>query len=164
MYNITYNNKQVTNNHNLKLYKNSTEKIQQTIISKINNELLVKIYIKTTLNNMFITYNFNNKIVTKSIAALGFKGKTKQTQYAYKTFAENLINELLTLTDKNSIVVNLYLKSLNKKLKPFFTIFKSNNIKINKIYDVTPIPYNGCKKSKISIKKKKKSIIKYLSY
>ena len=32
MYNITYNNKQVTNNHNLKLYKNSTEKIQQTII------------------------------------------------------------------------------------------------------------------------------------
>lgn len=164
MYNITYNNKQVTNNHNLKLYKNSTEKIQQTIISKINNELLVKIYIKTTLNNMFITYNFNNKIITKSIAALGFKGKTKQTQYAYKTFAENLINELLALTDKNSIVVNLYLKSLNKKLKPFFTIFKSNNIKINKIYDVTPIPYNGCKKSKISIKKKKKSIIKYLSY
>lgn len=164
MYNITYNNKQVTNNHNLKLYKNSTEKIQQTIISKINNELLVKIYIKTTLNNMFITYNFNNKIITKSIAALGFKGKTKQTQYAYKTFAENLINELLTLTDKNSIVVNLYLKSLNKKLKPFFTIFKSNNIKINKIYDVTPIPYNGCKKSKISIKKKKKSVIKYLSY
>ena len=164
MYNITYNNKQVTNNHNLKLYKNSTEKIQQTIISKINNELLVKIYIKTTLNNMFITYNFNNKIITKSIAALGFKGKTKQTQYAYKTFAENLINELLTLTDKNSIVVNLYLKSLNKKLKPFFTIFKSNNIKINKIYDVTPITYNGCKKSKISIKKKKKSIIKYLSY
>ena len=59
MYNITYNNKQVTNNHNLKLYKNSTEKIQQTIISKINNELLVKIYIKTPLNNMFITYNFN---------------------------------------------------------------------------------------------------------
>ena len=164
MYNITYNNKQVTNNHNLKLYKNSTEKIQQTIISKINNELLVKIYIKTTLNNMFITYNFNNKIITKSIAALGFKGKTKQTQYAYKTFAENLVNELLSLTDKNSIVVNLYLKSLNKKLKPFFTIFKSNNIKINKIYDVTTIPYNGCKKSKISIKKKKKSVIKYLSY
>ena len=164
MYNITYNNKQITNSHNLKLYKKKKKKIQQTIISKVNNELLVKIYIKTTLNNMFITYNFNNKIITKSIAALGFKGKTKQTQYAYKTFAENLINELLTLTDKNSIVVNLYLKSLNKKLKPFFTIFKSNNIKINKIYDVTPIPYNGCKKSKISIKKKKKSVIKYLSY
>ena len=142
MYNITYNNKQVTNNHNLKLYKNSTEKIQQTIISKINNELLVKIYIKTTLNNMFITYNFNNKIITKSIAALGFKGKTKQTQYAYKTFAENLVNELLSLTDKSSIVVNLYLKSLNKKLKPFFTIFKSNNIKIYKIYYLNKILYN----------------------
>ena len=56
MYNITYNNKQITNSHNLKLYKNSTEKIQQTIISKVNNELLVKIYIKTTLNNMFISF------------------------------------------------------------------------------------------------------------
>ena len=145
MYNITYNNKQITNSHNLKLYKNSTEKIQQTIISKVNNELLVKIYIKTTLNNMFITYNFNNKIITKSIAALGFKGKTKQTQYAYKTFAENLVNELLSLTDKNSIVVNLYLKSLNKKLKPFFIIFKSNNIKIIKIYYLTTLSYNVCK-------------------
>ena len=66
MYNITYNNKQVTNNHNLKLYKNSTEKIQQTIISKINNELLVKIYIKTTLNNMFITLELKLKLILKN--------------------------------------------------------------------------------------------------
>ena len=113
---------------------------------------------------MFITYVINDKIITKSVASLGFKGKAKQTRYAYKTFAETIINDLLTLTNNNIIVVNLYLNSLNKKLKPFFILFKTSNIKINKIYDLTPIPYNGCRKRKISIKKKKKSIIKYLSY
>ena len=178
MYKITYNNTTVSQKQNnlkisqqlkyLKLYNQSDAIILQkqefnTFLE--NNNQIIKIYIKTTLNNMFITYMINNKIITKSIAGLGFKGKAKQTRYAYKTFAETIINDLLTFdTNNNSIIVNLYLSSLNKKLKPFFTLFKTNNIKINKIFDLTPLPYNGCRKRKISIKKKKKSIIKYLSY
>lgn len=174
MYKITYNNTTIPQKQNsktnqlkyLKLYNQSYAIISQrqefnTFLE--NNNQIIKIYIKTTLNNMFITYMINNKIVTKSVAALGFKGKAKQTRYAYKTFAETIINDLLLLNN-DSIIVNLYLSSLNKKLKPFFTLFKTNNIKINKIYDLTPLPYNGCRKRKISIKKKKKSIIKYLSY
>ena len=173
MYKITYNNTTIPQKQNsktnqlkyLKLYNQSYAIISQrqefnTFLE--NNNQIIKIYIKTTLNNMFITYMINNKIVTKSVAALGFKGKAKQTRYAYKTFAETIINDLLLLNN-DSIIVNLYLSSLNKKLKPFFTLFKTNNIKINKIYDLTPLPYNGCRKRKISIKKKK-SIIKYLSY
>lgn len=166
MYKITYNNTTISQKQNsktnqlkyLKLYNQSYAIISQrqefnTFLE--NNNQIIKIYIKTTLNNMFITYMINNKIVTKSVAALGFKGKAKQTRYAYKTFAETIINDLLLLNN-DSIIVNLYLSSLNKKLKPFFTLFKTNNIKINKIYDLTPLPYNGCRKRKISIKKKKK--------
>lgn len=176
MYKIIYNNNllstqkqnsifKATQKKNLKLYNQSISIIEQKYqFSNLNNSI-IKIYIKTTLNNMFITYVINDKIITKSVASLGFKGKAKQTRYAYKTFAETIINDLLTLTNNNNIiVVNLYLNSLNKKLKPFFILFKTSNIKINKIYDLTPIPYNGCRKRKISIKKKKKSIIKYLSY
>lgn len=126
---------------------------------------LINIFIKTTLNNMFVTYSFNNKIFTKSIAAIGFKGKAKQTSYAYKTFAETVINDLINITNsKTTLTINLYVKSLNYKLKTFFTTLKSNQIKVNKLYDITPLPYNGCRKKKISIKKKKKSIIKFLSY
>ena len=185
MYKIIYNNSTIStqkqNNNTtssykksvqlkyLKLYNQSINIIEQKqqFLNIYTSNNIVKIYIKTTLNNMFITYIINDKIITKSVAALGFKGKAKQTRYAYKTFAETIINDLLTLNNnnnKNIIVVNLYLNSLNKKLKPFFTLFKTINIKINKIYDLTPLPYNGCRKRKISIKKKKKSIIKYLSY
>lgn len=179
MYKIIYNNNNFfsTQKQNtiikstqlkyLKLYNQSVNIIEQKyqFSNFTNNNNIIKIYIKTTLNNMFITYIINNKIITKSVASLGFKGKAKQTRYAYKTFAETIINDLLILNNNNNIIiVNLYLNSLNKKLKPFFTLFKTNNIKINKIYDLTPISYNGCRKRKISIKKKKKSIIKYLSY
>lgn len=169
MYNIKKQTTNFSHNNSLKHLKLYNQLTNYTIsdFKQINNNI-IKVYIKTTLNNIFITYNFNNKIITKSIASLGFKGKSKQTQYAYKTFAEIISNDFLKLntndSSNNCIVINLYLKSINKKLKPFLTLFKTNNIKINKIYDLTPIPYNGCKKRKISIKKKKKSIIKYLSY
>lgn len=137
-----------------------------TTLETISENNLIKCYIKITLNNIFVTYNFDNKIKTISLAALGFKGKSKQTTYAFKTFAETLANEFCHLSTNNNspIIINIYACSLNYKLKTFLKIFKLNNLKINKIYDVTPIPYNGCRKKKISIKKKKKSIIKFLSY
>ena len=128
-----------------------------TILETINETNLIKCYIKITLNNIFVTYNFNNKIKTISLAALGFKGKSKQTTYAFKTFAETLANEFCHLTTSNNfpIIINIYACSLNYKLKTFLKIFKLNNLKINKIYDVTPIPYNGCRKKKFQLKKKK---------
>ena len=125
---------------------------------------LIKVYIKVTLNNIFVTYLFNNKIYTKSIASLGFKGKSKQTIYAYKTFAETILKDLLNISANQPVIINLYIKSLSKKLKPLYHIFKVNNIKINKIYDTTSQSFNGCRKRKIAIKKKRKSVIKFLSY
>ena len=46
----------------------------------------------------------------------------------------------------------------------YLQVFKVNNIKINKIYDTTSQSFNGCRKRKIAIKKKRKSVIKFLSY
>lgn len=166
----TDNNFKILNKTNkiLKIYPTQalSYKNYLTTFETISENNLIKCYIKITLNNIFVTYNFNNKIKTISLAALGFKGKSKQTTYAFKTFAETLANEFCHLAmDNNSpIILNIYACSLNYKLKTFLKIFKLNNLKINKIYDVTPIPYNGCRKKKISIKKKKKSIIKFLSY
>lgn len=149
----------------LKIQKNSIHSLNQ--LTKYYNEIhtkYIQIYIKVTLNNIFVTYFINNKIYTKSIASIGFKGKSKQTIYAYKTFAENILTDLQTLNPNQSLIVNLYIKSLSKKLKPLYHIFKTNNIKINKIYDTTSQSFNGCRKRKIAIKKKRKSVIKFLSY
>lgn len=149
----------------LKIKKNPINYLNKFNIytNEINNKYM-QVYIKVTLNNIFITYFINNKIYTKSIASLGFKGKSKQTIYAYKTFSESILKDLQTLNTNKSIIINLYIKSLSKKLKPLYHIFKTNNIKINKIYDTTSQSFNGCRKRKIAIKKKRKSIIKFLSY
>lgn len=164
-----YNRKTITKKTDfikyLKIKKNSIQHLNKVTqhYTEISHKY-IQIYIKVTLNNIFITYFINNKIYTKSIASLGFKGKSKQTIYAYKTFAESILTDLQTLNPNQSIIVNLYIKSLSKKLKPLYHIFKTNNIKINKIYDTTSQSFNGCRKRKIAIKKKRKSVIKFLSY
>ena len=136
----------------LKIQKNSIQYLNKITkhYNEINNKY-IQIYIKVTLNNIFVTYFINNKIYTKSIASLGFKGKSKQTIYAYKTFAESILKDLQNLSPNQSIIVNLYIKSLSKKLKPLYHIFKVNNIKINKIYDTTSQSFNGCRKRKIEM-------------
>ena len=174
--NLKYKYKKYNKKKNFKNKTNSTIKyikIKQysckyfkQLYTNLNNtqNKLIKVYIKVTLNNIFVTYLFNNKIYTKSIASLGFKGKSKQTVYAYKTFAETILKDLLNFSANQPIVINLYIKSLSKKLKPLYHILKANNIKINKIYDTTLLSFNGCRKRKIAIKKKRKSVIKFLSY
>ena len=164
---LTNNPSLLANIKPLKIYptSNLSYNIYTTELININNSKnLIKCYIKITLNNIFVTYVFNSQIKTISLASLGFKGKSKQTTYAFKTFAETLTTKFLNLDPNSTLFINIYVQSLNHKLKTFLKIFKSNNLQINKIYDMTPIPYNGCRKKKISIKKKKKSIIKFLSY
>lgn len=159
--------KKITNLKFLKIQQINSFYIQNytIFVQQLLKNDFINIYIQTTLNNMFITISIQNKLITKSLAAIGFKGKSKQTSYAYKTFAELLITELNNLSKIHAnLIINIYAKSINHKLKTFLKILTANNIKINKIYDTTPIPYNGCRKKKISIKKKKKSMIKYLSY
>ena len=163
---LTNNSSLLTNIKPLKIYSTTNLSYNNTtqLININDSKNLIKCYIKITLNNIFVTYIFNSKIKTISLASLGFKGKSKQTVYAFKTFAETLTTEFLNLSTNSSLFINIYAQSLNHKLKIFLKIFKSNNLQINKIYDITPIPYNGCRKKKISIKKKKKSIIKFLYY
>ena len=163
---LTNNTNTLVNKKTFKIYPTTdlSYTFYTTQLNSIDSKNIIKCYIKITLNNIFVTYIYNSKIKTISLASLGFKGKSKQTAYALKTFAETLTTEFLTLNQNSSLLINIYAQSLNHKLKTFLKIFKSNNLQINKIYDITPIPYNGCRKKKISIKKKKKSIIKFLYY
>lgn len=138
-------------------------KYKESINSKNNT---IKIYIKKTKNNLFVTIFTNKNIHTKTITTLGFKGRSKQSQFAYKMFGETIIEYLQNLkqNDKNLTVLNIYFRNhYSRRLKP---LIKNINkaIKINNIFNITPIPFNGCRKRKISIKKKRKSIVKLLSY
>lgn len=171
MYNIYRTSNQIkTLYHISKLHKNKNCKLYQfltnnSIFDTKQQSNFIKLYIKTTLNNMFITIVTPTQILTKTLSAFGFKGKSKQTTYAYKRFAEDNIQTIQSILEiYPNFVINIYANSLNSKLKIFLKLYKLHTIPIFKIYDVTPIPYNGCKKKKIAIKKKKKSVIKFLSY
>lgn len=169
--NFTYNK---LKKHHLKLYPLNFQKkdelntykfikYKESINTKNNT---IKIYIKKTKNNLFVTIFTNKNIHTKTITTLGFKGRSKQSQFAYKMFGETIIEYLQNLkqTDKNLTKLNIYFRNhYSRRLKP---IIKNINkvIKINNIFNITPIPFNGCRKRKISIKKKRKSIVKLLSY
>lgn len=169
--NFTYNK---LKKHHLKLYPLNFQKkdelntykfikYKESINTKNNT---IKLYIKKTKNNLFITIFTNKHIYTKTITTLGFKGKSKQSQFAYKMFVEVIIEYLQNLkqNNKNLTKLNVYFRNhYSRRLKPLIKNI-NKTIKINNIFNITPIPFNGCRKRKISIKKKRKSIVKLLSY
>lgn len=168
--NLTYNK---LKKHHLKLYYlNFQNKKNLDIYNFIkykniyNNNNTINLYIKKTKNNLFITIYTKKYINTKTITNLGFKGRSKQSQYAYKMFAENITESLLNLKEKNPNFINLDIFFCNQYNRRIKSILQHINtiIKISNIYNKTSIPFNGCRKRKISIRKKRKSIVKFLSY
>ena len=124
----------------LKIYQSNTFYLQnyKIFFQQLSlNTNIINIYIQTTLNNMFITISTKNTILTKSLAAIGFKGKSKQTSYAYKTFAEFLVTELQNFAEqtKSQIIVNIFAKSINNKLKVEFNEIYDENIETGKIIE-----------------------------
>lgn len=170
------NKKKFNDKKNKNIYENLLKNFQinslerkamiECIESEYKAKNVFKVYVKTTLHNIFITYTKDNKKYnTKTLSSLGFKGKSKQAFYAYKAFVITTAFALNKLNKSDQPVqVNLYIKFFNFKTKSLIKLYKEHNIRINEIFDVTPIPFNGCRGKKIAIKKKKKSIIKFLTY
>lgn len=169
--NITYNK---LKKHHLKLHYLNFQKKKNLDIynfikyknyyNNINNT--INLYLKKTKNNLFITIYTKKYINTKTITTLGFKGRSKQSQYAYKLFAENITESLINLRKKNPNLTKLdifFCNQYNRRIKSLIQ-YINTNIKISNIYNKTLIPFNGCRKRKISIRKKRKSIVKLLSY
>lgn len=169
--NIIYNK---LKKHHLKLYPLNFQTTDEFLAYKfvknnhitLNKNYIIKLYIKKTKNNLFITIFTDKLLYTKTITTLGFKGRSKQSQFAYKMLSENIVDYLQNLKKSNIKYgyLNIYFKNhYSRRLK---SLIRNINkvIKINKICNITPIPFNGCRKRKISIRKKKRSIVKLLSY
>lgn len=156
LYYLNFQDKKNLNIYNFIKYKNFYN----------NSNSTINLYIKKTKNNLFITIYTKKYINTKTITTLGFKGRSKQSQYAYKLFAENITNSLSNLQKNNTNLKNLdifFCNQYNRRIKSIIQ-YINTNIKISNIYNKTSIPFNGCRKRKISIRKKRKSIVKLLSY
>lgn len=114
-----------------------------TLSKKINKNIIV--YITCNPNNTFITYK-TNKTKVISLGSLGFTGFKKKSFYAAISLGKFIGNEL---RKQGFITIDVKIKGLPMKLTGIFKGFIETGLKINKVFDITPKPFNGCKKRKI---------------
>ncbi|CDO67266.1 apicoplast ribosomal protein S11, putative [Plasmodium reichenowi] len=125
------------------------------------NNYIIFLYFKLTLKNTLITiskykYNNNKYIYIKNIKNIScgcfkyFKNRLKNTILANNILTINIIKYLI---NKNYLNINIIFNGINYYrihiLKLLLNVkYKNKKLNINKIFDITSIPYNGCKYSK----------------
>ncbi|MBI1183292.1 30S ribosomal protein S11 [bacterium] len=106
-----------------------------------------KIFIKATFNNIIISItNSNGDVISWSSAGkMGFRGSKKNTPYAAQ----------VAVTDCSKIAYDLgmrkadvYVKGPGAGRDSAIRTFHNSGIEIQTIYDVTPVPHNGCRPPK----------------
>ncbi|WP_433927946.1 30S ribosomal protein S11 [Candidatus Carsonella ruddii] len=114
---------------------------------KIYNSMYGVIYINSTFNNTIstLTDNKGNTIGWYSSGVLGFKGPKKSTSIASQSISEKI--SFLAIS-KNIKIVDIYIKGVGIGKETILRIINNCGIYIRSITDITPLPYNGCRKKK----------------
>ncbi len=105
-----------------------------------------------------ITASFNNTIVSiadekgnvltwSSGWAAGFKGARESTPYAAQVIAEEAATKAKTLHSVET--ADVYLKGIWIGREQAIRGLISAWVDLRAIYDITPVPHNGCRKKKI---------------
>ncbi|SCQ17341.1 apicoplast ribosomal protein S11, putative (apicoplast) [Plasmodium ovale] len=124
----------------------------------IFNDYLYNIYVKNTLvtiSKYKQQYNCEY-IYIKNLKSIScgnskhFKNRLKNTIMANNMLIINIIKYLI---NKNLFKINIIFNGINSYrihiLKLLLNVkYKNKKLNINKLYDITSIPYNGCKNSK----------------
>ncbi|MEA3272410.1 MAG: 30S ribosomal protein S11 [Patescibacteria group bacterium] len=102
-------------------------------------------YIQATYNNTIVTLTDNNGNVLawSSAGHVGFRGPKKATPYAASRIVKDVIEKTKDMGLKS---VSVYVKGVGSGRDAAIRALNANNIQINSIKDVTPIPHNGCRK------------------
>lgn len=109
------------------------------------------------LGQAHIFAGFNNTIVSitdengavltwASWGSSGFKGARESTPYAAQMTTENAANKAKTLHGLEQ--VDVYLKGIGVGREQAVRWLLTSGIDIRAIYDITPVPHNGCRKKK----------------
>jgi small subunit ribosomal protein S11 len=112
---------------------------------KVDSEGLV--YIQASFNNLIISLtNRQGDVISWSSAGkAGFRGSKKNTPYAAQVAAEDAGK---VAYDAGLRSVEVYVKGPGAGRESAIRAIDNTGIKVSKIYDVTPIPHNGCRPPK----------------
>jgi len=111
-------------------------------------EQVGRVYIKSTFNNTIVTITDNkgNTICWSSAGSCGFKGTKKGTPFAAQVAAQTAAKRAAELGLK---YVSVYVKCPGPGREVAIRALQNAGLTITAIYDITPIPHNGCRPRKL---------------
>jgi len=112
---------------------------------KVESEGLA--YIQASFNNLIISLtNRQGEVISwASAGKAGFRGSKKNTPYAAQVAASDAGKVAYDAGLRN---VEVYVKGPGAGRESAIRAIDGSGIKVTKIYDVTPIPHNGCRPPK----------------
>jgi small subunit ribosomal protein S11 len=105
--------------------------------------------ITATLNNTHVVVSDKegNVLTWATGGSSGFKGAREATPYAAQITSENAISKAKTLHGLERAVV--YIRGIGAGREQAIRGIINAGVDLQAIFDITPIPHNGCRKKKI---------------
>ena len=126
-----------------------TKKTKKDKTSKrvVKVERTGQVHIKASFNNIIISLtNSAGQVISWSSAGkMGFRGSKKNTPYAAQKAAEDCAKVAHELGLRK---VNVYIKGAGVGRESAVRTIQEAGIEVAAIKDVTPLPHNGCQKTK----------------
>jgi small subunit ribosomal protein S11 len=121
------------------------EKIKAVRRNKKKTVSSGRIYITAGFNNTIVTFtdDAGKTLAWSSAGAGGFKGSKKSTPYAAQIAAENAAEKARAFGFEKG---DVYVKGIGHGREQALRGLISKGISVQAIYDVTPVPHNGCRK------------------
>ena len=114
---------------------------------KVVVESFGEVHINATFNNIIISFtNIKGEVISWSSAGkMGFRGSKKNTPYAAQLAAEDAVK---VAHDAGMRKAKVYVKGPGNGRESAIRSIHNAGIEVTEIFDVTPIPHNGCRPPK----------------
>ena len=106
-----------------------------------------EVHINATFNNIIISFtNTKGEVVSWSSAGkMGFRGSKKNTPYAAQLAAEDAVK---VAHEAGMRKVKVYVKGPGNGRESAIRSIHNAGVEVTEIFDITPIPHNGCRPPK----------------
>ena len=114
---------------------------------KVIVESFGEVHINATFNNIIISFtNKKGEVISWSTAGkMGFRGSKKNTPNAAQLAAEDAVK---VAHDAGLRKVKVYVKGPGNGRESAIRSIHNAGVEVTEIFDVTPVPHNGCRPPK----------------
>ena len=116
--------------------------------NKVRVEIEGQAHIQASFNNIIISLTNNNgQVISWSSAGkMGFRGSKKNTPYAAQMAAESAAEKARSFGFEKA---DVYVTGVGHGREQALRGLIAQGIAIKAIYDITPVPHNGCRQPRV---------------